>query len=458
MGNSTFNTLYAVESLIGRAILDNVSDSDANVMLEELSPECFVTRDIGKLFKAFQDVYPRSGTFSMEQFIAYAIDHDGYSFVTRDADGFFEKLKSNQISNLLVDVSSATRIVKQAYLTRRLKSLTEAKLSELSQPDTAINPASTAGEISEIAKDIIAANISNDITDLAASSDDIERLRLSSSRIKGLPSPFERINVLLDGGLRPGELCVIAARPGVGKTTLALMWAMEVALRQRKKVLFKSLEMTREELAIKVTSAISGVAMSEIKKMDKNYTGGQIVKVREALAYQKQIGNFLVIDDGTKNTLADLASAARSEKARGGLDLLIVDYIQLMTAGNRNSRHEDVSEITRGLKLLAKDLKIPVIALSQLNRESEKNRKDTRPRLDNLRSSGSIEQDANQVILLWRKEIDEEAEDIPYVAVMEQPDRYEYWALLDKNRGGPTGKTKLFPLLHVSLFREESLE
>lgn len=282
-----------------------------------------------------------------------------------------------------------------------------------------------------------------------------------------IPTTIPKLNEYLEGGIRPGELFILAARPGCGKTTLALDFARNAVFTQGFTVFFKSLEMTRRELMNKVAASHCLVPLSYFSKELRNENDEEYQTLLAHRDELETIGEKLLIDDGSDGSLQSFIARLRELKtAYSDLKLVVVDYIQLMTAGSKENRQEDVSIITRELKLLAKDLDVAVIALSQLNRESEKQRDKTggRPRLDNLRSSGSIEQDANQVLLLWRytkaeAKTGEEApvdieDEVP--AVAEEPYLYRFRGLLEKNRGGMTGEFKLLPLLDKSTFQSVS--
>ena len=209
------------------------------------------------------------------------------------------------------------------------------------------------------------------------------------------PSPWERLNNVI-GGFRPGALYIVAARPGVGKTVIGLNIAVELA--KKGAVAFSSLEMSTAELHKRVISQISDVHMAEL-------TGSQPLAKVSAIRIEKDQSKFtlpLSIDDRAGVTVNDIRTFARSVHREMPLQALIVDYVGLISGGNTNaSRYETVTQISQQLKVLARDLNVPVIALAQLNREVE-NRKDAKPMISDLRDSGSLEQDADVVILLSR--------------------------------------------------------
>lgn len=241
--------------------------------------------------------------------------------------------------------------------------------------------------------------------------------------VYGVPTDFIEFDELT-GGLHGGQMIVIAARPGVGKSTLALDIARSASIHHQMTTVFFSLEMSRTELAMRILSAEGKIPMSELKKGDLGTEGWT-----NLANLQGRIDSApLFIDDSPNMTLMEIRAKCRRLKQRNDLKLVVLDYLQLMSSGKKvESRQQEVSEFSRSLKLLAKELDVPVIALSQLNRGSEQ-RTDKRPMVSDLRESGSIEQDADMVILLHRED-------------MYNPDSQrvgEADMIIAKHRGGPT--------------------
>ena len=241
--------------------------------------------------------------------------------------------------------------------------------------------------------------------------------------VYGVPTDFIEFDELT-GGLHGGQMIVIAARPGVGKSTLALDIARSAAIHHQMTTVFFSLEMSRTELAMRILSAEGKISMGRLKKGDLDTEGWT-----NLATLQGRIDSApLFIDDSPNMTLMEIRAKCRRLKQRNDLKLVVLDYLQLMSSGKKvESRQQEVSEFSRSLKLLAKELDVPVIALSQLNRGSE-HRTDKRPMVSDLRESGSIEQDADMVILLHRED-------------MYNPDSErvgEADMIIAKHRGGPT--------------------
>ena len=241
--------------------------------------------------------------------------------------------------------------------------------------------------------------------------------------VYGVPTDFIEFDELT-GGLHGGQMIVIAARPGVGKSTLALDIARSASIHHQMTTVFFSLEMSRTELAMRILSAEGKISMGRLKKGDLDTEGWT-----NLATLQGRIDSApLFIDDSPNMTLMEIRAKCRRLKRRNDLKLVVLDYLQLMSSGKKvESRQQEVSEFSRSLKLLAKELDVPVIALSQLNRGSEQ-RTDKRPMVSDLRESGSIEQDADMVILLHRED-------------MYNPDSErvgEADMIIAKHRGGPT--------------------
>ena len=203
--------------------------------------------------------------------------------------------------------------------------------------------------------------------------------------VYGVPTDFIEFDELT-GGLHGGQMIVIAARPGVGKSTLALDIARSAAIHHQMTTVFFSLEMSRTELAMRILSAEGKISMGRLKKGDLDTEGWT-----NLATLQGRIDSApLFIDDSPNMTLMEIRAKCRRLKQRNDLKLVVLDYLQLMSSGKKvESRQQEVSEFSRSLKLLAKELDVPVIALSQLNRGSEQ-RTDKRPMVSDLRESGSI--------------------------------------------------------------------
>jgi replicative DNA helicase len=270
------------------------------------------------------------------------------------------------------------------------------------------------------------------------------------SHVTGVPTGLPWLDDTMLG-LQPGTLVVVAARPSVGKTALALNIAAHAATKHAKQVVFFSLEMPSDQLAMRILASEA--------KLDSERLGKGRLSVHDwdriMLQSEKLMGSRVWFDDTFMLTPVELRSKCRKLKREGGLDLVVVDYLQLMHAPSdraSQSREQEIATISRSLKALAKELEVPVMALSQLNRAVEK-RKGERPMLADLRESGAIEQDADVVMFLHRPEPEKEDAE----AAM-RSDTQEVELILAKHRQGPTGLMPLVFFRRHTAFAERKRE
>ena len=266
--------------------------------------------------------------------------------------------------------------------------------------------------------------------------DEIESLS-QHGVMSGVPTGFIELDELTNG-LHAGQMIIIAARPGMGKSTLGLDLARAASIKNKLTSVFFSLEMGKSEIVQRLISAEAGVPLNHIRKGQMGDDDWQ----RIARKTGEVSSAPLFIDDSPNLTMMEIRAKARRLKQRHDLKLVIVDYMQLMTSGKKvESRQLEVSEFSRQMKLLAKELDVPVVALSQLNRGPEQ-RTDKKPMLSDLRESGSLEQDADMVMLLYRPDSQE----------LEHERAGESDIILAKHRGGPIGTVTVANQLRYSRF------
>ena len=276
----------------------------------------------------------------------------------------------------------------------------------------------------------------------------INKLYEQKEKITGIPTGFADLDDMT-AGLQPSDLIIIAGRPSTGKTSLALGMALHAALHkpQPYKVAIFSLEMSKEQLCMRLLSAAGSLDMHRIRigqLSREDWT--HLVRAASALTESK-----IYIDDTSGITALELRAKVRRQKAETGLDMVVVDYLQLMS-GNENleNRQQEISDISRSLKSLAKELNIPVVALSQLSRAVE-SRESKRPVLADLRESGAIEQDADLVMMIFREDM--------YSNEPKEPDKgYATDISVAKHRNGPTGPVKLTFLPRCAKFANYTQE
>ena len=267
--------------------------------------------------------------------------------------------------------------------------------------------------------------------------DEIDAIASQGGIARGVPTGFIELDEVTNG-LHPGQMIVIAARPGVGKSTLGLDFLRSCSIKNRLTSVIFSLEMSKSEIVMRLLSAEAKIKLSDMRSgrmSDDDWTrlARRMSEISEAP---------LFIDDSPNMMMMEIRAKARRLKQKHDLRLIVIDYLQLMTSGKKvESRQQEVSEFSRQLKLLAKELEVPVVAMSQLNRGPEQ-RTDKKPMLSDLRESGAIEQDSDMVILLHR----------PDAFERDDPRGGEADLILAKHRNGPTKTITVAHQLHLSRF------
>lgn len=250
---------------------------------------------------------------------------------------------------------------------------------------------------------------------------------------------FPDLDHTLNGGLKPGQLAIVAARPGVGKSTLALDIMRHMSITHNQPSLLFSLEMTEDEVQERALSAEAQVPINQLKTGHVPQDGWERIKV----AREKFSDAPLWVDDSPELTMLDITAKAKLAVRQHGIRMIAVDYLQLLRSGSKEeSRQQEVSNFSRSLKLLAKSCQVPVVAIAQLNREVAKRGDDALPKASDLRESGSLEQDADVIVLINRP--DAESRDHERAG--------EADLIVAKNRGGATGTVTVAQQLHYSRF------
>jgi replicative DNA helicase len=350
-----------------------------------------------------------------------------------------------QLSNFTASSSNVVHyaeIIKRKSTLRRLQAAA-SKISELSfKEDEEID------KILDMAEQAIF-NVSQSHTQnifipidslLAQAFDRIDDLHKQSGKLRGLPTGFEDLDKLL-AGLQKSDLIILAARPSVGKTSLALDIARKAAIKSKQGVGIFSLEMSKEQLVDRMLCAQANVNLWKMRtgNLSDKDDNNDFTRIGQAMGELSEAPIY--IDDSAGCSVMEIRTKARRLQLEKGLGLIIIDYLQLMEGRNRNSdnRVQEISDISRNLKGLARELDIPVLVLSQLNRAVEQ-LSPAIPKLSHLRESGSIEQDADVVMFIYRK-----AADRNYNREELSEEELHYSELLiEKHRNGPTGKVPLY--------------
>ena len=381
----------AEESVIGAVLL---SEDAVNEVMDRIHPEDFYVPAHQAIFEAMRELFDSS----------QAIDAVTVSEVLR-RHGELEKIGGVQYLTRLVDiVPSTSNIVYYASIVEEHAKRRELIRAGAAVTDIAFNIDEEIATVLDSAEQAVLGvaekRSSQALHEIGPMFNDVlEQIELMEQRgsdLTGLTTGYTDLDRKL-AGLQAANLVVIASRPGMGKSSLALGIAINVAAQDEPVAIF-SLEMSKEELVQRILSSVGKV---DSMKLRAGQLGPLWQRVVDAAG--KMYKAPIYIDDSPVVTVTDIRAKCRRLKRKRGLSLVVVDYLQLMQASNRENRQQEISEITRNLKNLARELEVPIIAASQLNRSLEQ-REDKRPRLSDLRESGAIEQDADVVMFIYRHE------------------------------------------------------
>ncbi|MDA8183024.1 MAG: replicative DNA helicase [Actinomycetota bacterium] len=426
------HNIEAEESLLGAMLLSRDAIADA---LERTSAEDFYKPAHGQIFRAITSLYARG-----EPADAVTVAEE-----LRRGSGDEAMPDPSVLVSLQVNTPSTTnashyaRIVEEHALLRRLVAVA-GEIAELgySLPENVDEVVDRAESmVFEVAERRVVDSMSPLRELLAESIDHLEALYERGDTVTGVPTGYVDLDRHL-AGLQPSNLVVVGARPAMGKTSLALGMVAHAAMHAHVPVLLFSLEMSHLELTQRLLCSDARVDAGRMRNGRLNESDW--AKISESIGRLADAPVY--IDDNPNLTVMDIRAKSRRLMSRGGLGLVVVDYLQLMTGRHgAENRQVEVSEISRGLKILARELKIPVVALSQLSRNLEM-RQDKRPMLADLRESGSIEQDADVVLFIYRDE----------VYNTESEDRGSAEVIVAKHRNGPTGSVHLAFIDHYARF------
>lgn len=418
--------IEAEQSILGGILLENNAINRVNEILS--SPDDFYSEAHRKIFKTIVELYEKNEPVDLIT-LSNALKNKNLL----DAVGgpaYIASLVDNVPS--AANVANYSKIVKEKAILRGLigsaTEIIDSCYETGSDVDSLLDKAEHS--IFEISENKVRISFSP-LKDLVKESfKSIEDLFSRKDMITGVPTGFDKIDDLTSG-LQKSELIIIAGRPSMGKTAFALNIALNAAMETQVPVAIFSLEMSKEQLAFRLLASEGKV---DSQRMRKGFLGEtDWPKLTTAAGRLSEAPLF--IDDTAAISILEMKAKSRRLKAEKGLGLIIVDYIQLMSAGNNNdSREREISEISRSLKALAKELKVPVIALSQLNRKVE-DRTNRRPQMADLRESGAIEQDADVIAFIYRDEVYNKSED--------NPDKGTAEIIIAKQRNGPTDTVKL---------------
>lgn len=416
----------AEASLLGALLID----SDAIVKIaDSIHPEDFFETRHRQIYEAIQQLYEHHQAIDVLT-LTDKLRNNG------NLEGIGGPSYLTELTNFVptaAHVEQYADIVAQKSLRRRLitasKDITALGQDESKQLSELIEEAET--RLFEVSQTHVQQNVISLEAILAESFDRLDDLHKDKSKIRGIPTGFKDVDEKL-AGFQRSDLVILAARPSMGKTALALNFAHNIAVKAGEPVLLFSLEMSKEQLVDRLLAMESGVDAWALRT--GNLTDADFEKIGHAMGTLSEAQIY--IDDTPGITVSDMRTKARREAHQRPLGLIIVDYLQLMSGGHRFgndfNRVQEVSEISRGLKGIARELNVPVLALSQLSRSVE-NRSPQIPQLADLRESGSIEQDADVVAFIYREEFYNPDTDRKKMADI----------FIKKHRNGPTGSVEL---------------
>ena len=416
--------LLAEKSLLSCLILDqNVFDEMSDLRLEGKD---FFHPKYGVIYEGIREMANDRLPIDYITICSYLKDHGRLDEV--DGESFILDIVEDQISS--ANVVYYGKVVKEKSTLREIirnaRRVVEMGMSYVGNSEDFVEEVEKSffkltndaknGRM-ELLRDCLKANL-EELNDTSKKAGDIQ----------GLPTGYATLDEILLG-MRPGQLIILAARPAMGKTAFALNIAQNACSFSQLPVIFFSLEMTSDDLSMRLLTQKAKVDSKRIRKKDLMDTDLRSI----GLAVQELSNLPIYINDNAGVNLLEIQSSCRKIKAEEGLGLIIIDYLQLMSSHNKSlPREQQIAEISRGLKLMAKELECPVIALSQLNRSVE-SRPNKRPNTADLRESGAIEQDADIVMFVYRDEYYYEDTKEPGIAEI----------IIGKNRSGSAGTSKL---------------
>ncbi len=417
--------LEAEQSVLGGILLDNQA---LNTVLEALTQADFYSDAHRKIFKAIIDLSERSEPCDLITLSNILKDQKRIDQVGGTA--YLASLVDNVAS--AANISYYVKIIKEKSVLRRLIGSATEILNKSYDAGMDVDDILDEAEhaIFEISENKIRPAFHPIREIIRESFKTIERLYDKKELITGVATGFEKLDELTSG-LQNSDLIIIAGRPSMGKTAFALNIAQYAALEAGVPVAIFSLEMAREQLATRMLSAEARV---DSQRLRKGFLG-ETDWPKLTTAAGRLSDAPIYIDDTPAITVMEMKAKSRRLKADAGLGLVVLDYLQLMRGSSfKDSREQEISEISRSLKALAKELSLPVIALSQLNRKVE-DRTNRRPQMADLRESGAIEQDADVIAFIYRDEVYNRSDDNPEKGMAE--------IIIGKQRNGPTGIVKL---------------
>ena len=434
------------EAILGAIMLEK---SAFDTVVEILKPECFYVDAHQKIFKAMQGLAIKSLPIDLLTVVEELKLREELEMV--GGPYYVTRLTNSVVSSANIDAHS--RIVLQKFIQRELIRISGEIIGDAYEDSTDVFDLldGAEGKLFEITNNHLRKNFDDIDSVLVKTFNRIEDMRNRQDDITGVPTGFPTLDKITYGW-QPTDLIILAARPSVGKTAFALNLARTAALHPTRPtaVAFFSLEMSSSQLVQRILSAESEIWLEKIAR-------GKLEEHEMKQLYKRGFDRLskapIYIDDSAALNIFELRAKCRRLKNKHNVGMIIIDYLQLMSgSADRNSnREQEISKISRDLKSLAKELQIPIIALSQLSREVEKRKEGNKmPQLSDLRESGAIEQDADLVMFLYRPEYYEVTTD-----EFGESNKGETHVKIAKHRNGSLETIKLKALLHIQKFVEE---
>jgi replicative DNA helicase len=431
--------IEAEQSILGGILLDNHA---INNVLEILEIGDFYSEAHRKIFSAIIDLGEKNEPSDLITLSNQLRDKNQIDAIGGVA--YLASLVDNVPS--AANISYYSKIVKEKSILRKLIGASTAILdksySSTSDVEHVLDDAEHA--IFEISQNKIRPSFFPIKELIKDSFKTIEKLYERKELVTGVPTGYDDVDKLTSG-LQNSELIIVAGRPSMGKTAFAINVAQNAAIEMGVTVAIFSLEMSKEQLAVRM---LSSEARVDSQRLRKGFLG-ETDWPKLTTAAGKLSDAPIFIDDSPAISVLEMKAKTRRLKAENGLGLVVLDYLQLMRGRDSSlPREQEISEISRSLKALAKELDVPVVALSQLNRQVE-SRTDKRPQMADLRESGAIEQDADVIMFIYRDEVYNKSEDNPEKGLAE--------IIIGKQRNGPTGKAKLTFLNDYTRFENRAV-
>ncbi len=385
------------EAVIGAMLLEQ---NAVSVVIETLKPEVFYKEAHQQIFNAIRVLFAKNDPIDI---LTVTNELKSMGMLEQVGGAYYITLLTNRVTSS-ANIEFHARILQQKYIQRELISISSEIIKDSFEDTTDVLELLDRAEKNLFS--ISDNNLRSDAVDMRILVKDaikeIEKARNSENHLSGVPSGFTELDRVTNGWQK-SDLIIIAARPGMGKTAFVLSMARNIAVDHKKPIAIFSLEMNSLQLVTRLISSESQLPAEKLKKGNlENYEWEQLnVKVASL------IDAPLVIDDSPGLNLFELRAKCRRMKQRFDVQIIIIDYLQLMTAASDSksgNREQEISNISRSLKNLAKELNVPIIALSQLSRAVETRGGTKRPILSDLRESGAIEQDADMVLFIYRPE------------------------------------------------------